>query len=95
MKILVAGAQRIKGTSKAGNAFDMCTITTLVPVESVNNPKVSIQGHGFKTMEMNLDPACLADFAAMKGPSFFDVTLEPRPHMGKYETTVVAVTKAA
>lgn len=91
MKIHAAGVQRIKGTSGKGNQFDMCNLLTLVPVEPVNNEKVNISGHGFKVVEMALDPTCLPQFAGIKFPSTIDVDLEPRPRMGKYETTVVGV----
>jgi hypothetical protein len=97
MKVLASGVQRIQGTSKAGNAFDMCSLLTLVQVENVQNQKVTIKGHGYKSMEINLDPACLGEFAGVfaRGPALVDVITEPRPHMGKYETTVVGLVPAA
>jgi hypothetical protein len=95
MKVFISGVERVKGTSKAGNAFDMCNMNTLVPTENVNNAKVNIQGHGLKSMQMNLDPAILDQFSALKFPCLVDVVCEPRPFMGKYETTVVGLAKAA
>jgi hypothetical protein len=94
MKNLVAGVQRVTGTSKTGNPFDMCNVSILTAVENVNNPKVTILGHGYKTMEVRLDPACIGQFSAVQFPCVLDLEMEPRPFMGKLETTVVGV-KAA
>lgn len=94
MKINAAGVQRIKGTSGKGNEFDMSNLLTLVAIEPVNNAKVNISGHGYKVLEMALDPACLNQFAGIKFPAVLDVELEPRPRMGKYETTVVGIIAA-
>lgn len=91
MKIHAAGVQRIQGTSKKGSPFDMCNLITLVPVEPVVSEKISITGHGYKVVELAVDPLALPQFAGMKFPSTIDVELEPRPRMGKYETTVVGV----
>jgi hypothetical protein len=97
MKVIAAGVQRIQGTSKAGNAFDMCQLLTLVRIENANNSKVQIRGHGYKVMEINLDPASLDQFELLtaKGPTQLEVQIEPRPHMGKYESTVIGLVKAA
>lgn len=101
MKILVAGVQRIAGTSKTGSAFDMCNVSCLVPVEAVNNGKISVSGAGYKLMEIPADAAILSQFQGIKFPCILDLETEPRPRNGKVETVVCglavapAVVKAA
>lgn len=94
MKILVAGVQRIAGIAKAsGQPFDMCNLLALTPVESVSG-KTIINGAGFKQMEIALDPAALPVFMNQKYPCVLDLETEPRPRMGKFETTVVGLMPA-
>lgn len=94
MKIMVAGVQRIAGLSKANNApFDMCSLIALTPVEIVNG-KTQINGAGFKPMEIPLDPSVLPLFMNQKFPAVFDIETEPRPRMGKFETTVIGLVSA-
>ena len=100
MKLFVAGVERIAGTSKAGSPFDMCNIHALVQVEPMQNAKITIQGSGLKAMDIPLAPEALPEFLplASKMPCWMDVTTEPRPRGGKFETVVVglqAVPKAA
>lgn len=91
MKILVAGVQRIAGMAKAsGSPFDMCNLLALTPIEIVNG-KTQINGAGFKEMQIALDPAVLPMFMAQKYPLVLDLDTEPRPRMGKFETTVVGL----
>lgn len=96
MKMTVAGVQRIAGTAKAsGNAYDMCTLIGLVPVEIVNNPKMQINGAGLKPMEIPLDVDALPQFMQLKFPLSLDLHIEPRPRSGKVESVVVGILKAA
>jgi hypothetical protein len=93
MKILACGVERIRGTSKTGNAFDMCNLHALVPVENTAGAKVQIEGFGFKSMDIALDPAVMSQFAGVfsRGPAIVEVVTEARPNRGKMETTVVGV----
>ena len=91
MKVLVSGVQRIVGTSKAGSAFDMCNVLSLVPVEAMNNGKIAISGHGYKLMEIALDPQVLPQFAGLNFPLVLDLNVEPRPRNGKVESVVVGL----
>lgn len=94
MKILVAGVQRIAGTAKSsGSAFDMCNLLALVPVENVVG-KVTINGVGYKQMEIPMDVACLPLFLTIpqdRFPLMLELELEPRPRMGKVETVVTGI----
>jgi len=92
MKMTVVGVQRIAGTAKgSGNAFDMCNLTALVPVEVVNSPKIQINGAGSKPMEIPLDVAALPEFMSLKFPGIYDLVIEPRPRSGKFESVVVGL----
>lgn len=96
MKILVAGVQRIAGTSsKSGLPYDMCNVICLVPVEAVANAKMNLTGTGYKVMEIPLDPVCLPTFAGHKFPCVLDLDTEPRPRSGKVETVVTGIAAAA
>lgn len=94
MKILVSGVERIVGTSKTGSPFDMCNLHVLVPVENMAGGKVTIQGHGYKNMDIACDASVLPMFVGMfqRGPVVLDVITEARPNRGKMETCVVGVT---
>ena len=89
MKMLVAGVQRVKGTSKGGSAFDMCNLIALVAIEPFNNGKVNVSGTGFKPMELPCEESVLPLIAANKFPCVLDLNTEPRPRAGKLETVVV------
>lgn len=96
MKANVVGVRRMAGTAKtSGNAYDMCNITLLVPVEVVNTPKMQINGAGFGVMELPLDPASLPQFMNLKFPASVELVTEPRPRGGKVETVVTGLAKAA
>lgn len=88
------------GTAKgSGNAYDMCNITLLVPVEQVNNPKMQINGAGFSVMEMPLAVEALPQFMNLKFPVQLELTTDVRIRGGRAETIVSghvpAVAKAA
>lgn len=97
MKMLVSGVQRLRGTSKAGSAFDMCSLLVQVPVENINNSKIQIVGAGLKQMEMPLDADAINEFLPLftKGAVWLDLVTEPRPRNGKFETMVVGLTPMA
>lgn len=95
MKANVAGVKRMAGTSaKSGNAYDMCNLTLLVPVEQVNNPKMQVNGAGFATMEMPLEVEALPAFMNIKYPATLDLETDVRPRAGKPETVVVGIKSA-
>lgn len=95
MKALVCGVRRMAGIAKSsGNAYDMCNITLLVPVEIVNNAKMQINGAGFSVMEMPLAVESLPAFMNLKFPCQLDLETDVALRAGKPETVVVGV-KAA
>lgn len=79
--------------SKTQQPFDMCNLHVLVPVENTAGGKVTIQGHGYKNMDIACDAAIVAQFAGLfqRGPVILDVVTEARPNRGKMETCVVGV----
>jgi hypothetical protein len=94
MKIFVAGVERIAGTAKAsGQPFDMCNLHALVPVEPTSGGKLTIQGSGFKAMDIALAIEALPQFLPMasKMPCWLDIETETRPRAGKFETVVVGL----
>ena len=89
MKANVVGVKRMAGTAKSsGNAYDMCSIRVLTPIETVNNPKMQINGAGFDVMEIPLTVDALPKFMNQKYPVQMDLVTEVRLRAGKPETVV-------
>ena len=84
MKIQVLGVKRMTGTAKeSGNPFDMATLLAIVPIEQVAGAKFSVQGFGYETGEMVLDPDALKQFENFKYPCALELTLEIVNYRGK------------
>lgn len=96
MKLHVLGVKRIHGTSsKTGNDFDMCNIVGIVPVQTGSGKSTKVEGYGYETAELPLDPEAIPQFATVKFPAQLDLETDSRPYMGKLETFVTGVRKAA
>jgi len=93
MKMTVSGVQRMAGTSKAGNQFDMCQLFALVPIEN-RTGKITTSGHGLHEMEIPMDAAALPHFANLKFPITLELEMEPRPRNGRVETVVTGIVAA-
>lgn len=90
MKANVCGVKRMAGTAKSsGNAYEMCNVAVLVPVEQVNNAKMQINGAGFNVMEIPLAVEALPSFMSQKYPVTLTLQTEVRLRSGKPETVVV------
>jgi len=89
MKAYVCGVKRMAGTAKStGNAYEMCNISVMTPVEQVNNPKMQINGAGFAIMEIPLDVVALPQFMNLKYPVQMVLVTDVRMRSGKAETVV-------
>jgi hypothetical protein len=96
MKAMMIGVVRRRGKAKeSGNDYDMCNATLLTPVEPMNNGKMVVEGAGFDTMEMPVEPSALANFLTLKFPASVELVTEARPRRGKVETVIVGLAKAA
>lgn len=92
MRANVCGVKRMAGTAKgSGNAYEMCNISILVPVEIVNTAKMQVNGAGYAPMEIPLDVAALPQFMNLKFPTTVDLVTDVRPRAGKMETVVVGI----
>lgn len=95
MRANVCGVKRMAGTAKSsGNAYDMCNISLLMPIEQVNNPKMQINGAGFTVMEVPLAIEALPGFMNQKYPVQMTLVTEVRMRAGKPETVVVGFDSA-
>ena len=95
MKLTVVGVKNLKGKAKAtGNPFEMCRLFALVPIEIASNDKIVVEGFGFELAEINLDPAALDGFKAVKFPATLDLSTDSRPYRGKLETVVTGIAAA-
>ena len=97
MKAMLIGVVRRRGKAKAsGNDYDMCNATILTPVEVRNSASMVVEGAGFETMEMPVDPVALPQFLQLpKYPVQVELVTEARPRMGKVETVITGLLKAA
>lgn len=96
MKANVCGVKRMAGTAKSsGNAYEMCNVSVMVPVEQVNNPKMQINGAGFGVMEIPLAVEALPQFMQQKYPVQMTLLTEVRMRGGKPETIVVGFEPAS
>ena len=91
MKLQVLGVKRVMGTSKAGAAFDICSVIATVPVDVVSNEKITVQGFGYEVAEMPLDPSVLSQFSAVKFPASLELVTDTRLYRGKLETFVTGI----
>ena len=93
MKIQVLGVKRMSGTAKeSGNPFDMGSLLAIVPIENVSNAKFSVQGYGYETGEMLLDPECIKQFESFKYPCSLELTMEIVNYRGKISQIVTGTT---
>jgi hypothetical protein len=93
MKIQVLGVKRMSGTAKeSGNPFEMASLLAIVPIENVSNAKFSVQGYGYETGEMLLDPECIKQFENFKFPCALELTMEIVNYRGKISQIVTGTT---
>lgn len=95
MKLQVLGVKRVSGTSKAGSAFDICSLIATVPVDVTANQKITVQGFGYEVAEIPLDPGCMSQFASVKFPAALELNTDTRPFHGKLETFVSGIQGAS
>lgn len=93
MKMHVLGAKVLKGL-KDGNAWDMSSVLVITKIESFQNEKVTVTGHGFEVTEMPLDSSCIDQFKNLSFPCTVDLDIGQRARMGKFESFVVGVVPA-
>lgn len=87
MRVRVCGVKRVEGVAKgSGNAFDMCRVFILVPVENQASGKVKISGFGSELAEMELAPEALPQFSGLTFPCEVDLHTEQKFFRGKFET---------
>jgi hypothetical protein len=94
MKMHVLGAKVLKGL-KDGNPWDMSSVLVITKIETFQNEKVNVAGHGFEITEMPLDSACIDQFKNLSFPCMVDLDIGQRARMGKFESFVVGVVPAA
>ena len=96
MKIQVLGVKRMSGQAKAsGNQFEMASLLAIVPIENVSTAKFSIEGYGYETGEMLLDPECLEQFKAFKYPCALELDMELVNYRGKISQVVTGTSTPA
>ena len=95
MRVRVCGVKRVEGVAKgSGNAFDMCRVLMLVPVENQSNGKLKISGFGSEAAEMELAPEALQQFSGLSFPCEVDLHTEQKFFRGKFETICGGIVSA-
>lgn len=90
MKIQVLGVKRMHGTAKeSGKEFDMGTLFVILPIEQVSGSKFSVEGYGYETAEMLLEPSCIKQFESFKYPCALELNLELTNYRGKISQVVI------
>lgn len=96
MKCLVAGGQNMTGLSKASQSpFAMPRLFILTLIENVATKNVQITGFGYKSAEIEIDPAALPQFQGLKFPCVLELETGAAERRGKLETIVTGLKKAA
>lgn len=92
MKQMCIGVKGVAGTAKAtGNAFEMCSVRVLVPIEVGKFGTVVITGGGFEEGEIPCEASAVAAIAKHKFPLHLELICEQRFFRGKLETVVTGV----
>lgn len=78
MKVVYIGATNGSGTSKAGNAFNICNIIYGVPSQDYNSEKASIRKKGVESREINCTPEAFNSLDAKTG-DLIELILSPSP----------------
>lgn len=95
MKFNVIGVKRIEGVAKAtGNAFDMCRVYCLVPIEQ-SQGKTKVTGYGAELAELELLPEALPLFAKVQFPSELELKVDQRFVFGEFRSVVVGIDSVA
>ena len=93
MKTQVLGVKRMHGIGKdSGNEYDMASLFVIVPIEPVNKETLKIEGYGYETGELQVEPKALKQFEGFKYPCALELTLEPILYKGKISQIVTGTT---
>lgn len=94
MKAMVAGCFKMSGQSKTGNKFDMCVIRVLRPSESFVTDKIHCTAYGYESVDLQLDPEALPQFAQLQYPMQLDLQVEEKLTRKGIESYVIGVHQA-
>lgn len=104
MKATIIGVTRIEGISnKSGvlRPYDMPRILALQQIEisSKSDEKVGTRysktGFGFETMEIDLEPSGMQDFAGLKYPAQVDLIIGQKMLYGRLASVCTGIVKPA
>lgn len=93
MKLFCAGVTRGHGVGKESkNPYDMMNMLTLAPVKPGKVGGMTVEGYGFRVIEMPIDAVSVIHACAnVKFPCVLDVLTELRPYMDEYKTTITGL----
>jgi len=82
MKVLVLGVVHMNGLSKKSTPpkpYDMTRIMYAVEITPIDTQDRKLQGYGFETRNLDLDPVALPQFKDVKFPSYLDLDVQVDP----------------
>jgi len=94
MKLMILGVTRRHGKGKdSGNDYDMAFVNSITPLSSSSRPDNIFQAHGFRQLEIELDPNSIDQFSGLKFPAEYEVTTGSRPSNNGLVTVVTGLQK--
>lgn len=94
MKLLIAGAKSIAGTSaKTGRPFFLSEVYALLPMESVDREKLRVETYGFEPATFKLADGLIREFAGLRFPGVFDVEQLNRKYNNAVEVFISGINR--
>lgn len=95
MKLLIAGAKSIAGTStKTGRPFVLSELYSLLPLESVDKPNLRVEVYGFEPVTFKLADGLIREFAGLRFPGVFDVEQLNRKYNNSVEVYISGINRS-
>lgn len=96
MKVMVFGVMRMQGRSaKTGAAYDMSRLYVASSIQPKATEAYVREGAGFESAEVELDPAAMPVFVALKYPIVLDLETDMRLQGGKLVPCVTGIAQKA
>jgi hypothetical protein len=96
MKMHVIGVSRMSGIAKATQKpYDMAKLLCLQEVQLSAKETFQRAGYGYEICEVDLDPLCISQFAAVKFPAMLECKTDNVMRYGKLQSIVVGIDAAA
>lgn len=79
MTVTYLGAIHARGTGRTGNSYDFAQVKVAAPIRNVANDTRQVVAYGSEEQTIDLDPACLDQFAGLESGSQVELLICPNP----------------